>query len=170
MPSLLPRRAQPGIAAGLSTVALLVLTSACAHHSHRSHRSVRVETPSRSAEIHIHREVAEVHSPRSRGHGPPPWAPAHGHRHRHRDGVELVFDTGLGVYVAVGHADLYFHGQRYLRLRNHRWEVSVGVGGPWIAVALDAVPTRLHAHTKAKKAKLKKAKRHGHAAPPARYK
>src|SRR5262245_11687981 len=48
-------------------------------------------------------------------HGPPPWAPAHGHRrhhqraYQHRDAtVDMVFDSGLGVYVVVGLPNYYY--------------------------------------------------------------
>ncbi|MFQ5585276.1 MAG: hypothetical protein ACE5GF_00390, partial [Thermodesulfobacteriota bacterium] len=46
---------------------------------------------------------------KSKKHGPPPHAPAHGYRHKHRHGVELMFDGGLGVYIAVGLSGIYFH-------------------------------------------------------------
>src|SRR5262245_650986 len=47
--------------------------------------------------------------------GPPPWAPAHGYRHKqhrayqsHEGSVELVFDSGIGVYAVVGFPNYYW--------------------------------------------------------------
>jgi hypothetical protein len=47
--------------------------------------------------------------------GPPPWAPAHGYRHKHAQGMELVYDAQLGVYVVVGRDGLYFRHDRFYR-------------------------------------------------------
>jgi hypothetical protein len=75
--------------------------------------------------------------------GPPPHAPAHGHRHRHhRSGVDLVFDSGLGVYVVAGLGH-YFYGGKFYRWRNDVWQVSVNVRGPWHGAHDYEVPRRL---------------------------
>ena len=44
--------------------------------------------------------------------GPPDHAPAHGYRkkHHHHHDIEMVYDSGLGVYVIAGYKGLYFHG------------------------------------------------------------
>lgn len=68
-------------------------------------------------------------SPR-RGNGPPPHAPAHGYR-RHHHGVELTFDTQLGVYVVMGRSNYFFIDGHYLRIRGDAWEVSTTLRGPW---------------------------------------
>ncbi len=86
-----------------------------------------------------------AHAPaygRRRG-GPPPHAPAHGYRRKHRrSGVNLVFDSGLGVYRVprLGH---YFHRGKFYRWRNGRWHISAGARGPWRSVAGHAVPSKL---------------------------
>jgi len=63
--------------------------------------------------------------------GPPPHAPAHGYRHKHGDGVVLVFEADLGVYVVSGHKDLYYYKDRYYRHHNKKWQSSGHVDGPW---------------------------------------
>lgn len=79
---------------------------------------------------------------RGRG-GPPPHAPAHGYRQRHRrSGVDLVFDTGLGVYVVAG-LGYYFFSEKFYRWRNNAWQISVNIDGPWIRADDYAVPRRL---------------------------
>jgi hypothetical protein len=75
--------------------------------------------------------------------GPPPHAPAHGYRHKHPDGVVLVYQSNIGVYVASGHRDVYFHKDRYYRVRNGSWQISVHVEGPWKAIAPQKVPLGL---------------------------
>ena len=75
--------------------------------------------------------------------GPPPHAPAHGYRHRHRNsGVDLVFDTGLGIYVVAGLGH-YFHGGKFYRWHNDIWQVSTHAHGGWHRVDDYAVPRRL---------------------------
>jgi hypothetical protein len=93
--------------------------------------------------------VHEVHhhhhdKPKHKAHkgGPPPWAPAHGYRHKHQ-GVELVFDADLDVYVVVGHAGVYFRGDDYYCLRGGEWWVGSRYDGPWAATGLDHVPPGL---------------------------
>jgi hypothetical protein len=99
-----------------------------------------------------------VHEP-----GPPPHAPAHGYRHKHhRDGVDLVFDTSLGVYVVVGHIDHWFSDDHYYRVRDGRWFIASHFDGPWAVVQVDRLPTGLK--VKHGGAKLKgKGKSKGHA-------
>ncbi len=98
-----------------------------------------------------------------RGYGPPPHAPAHGYRHKHSQGPEIVFDSGLGVYVVVDLQDYYYHEKRYYRFRGDRWETSVHIRGPWELVVEAALPTGLQkkSHCKGKCKKHKKPRHHG---------
>ncbi len=78
-----------------------------------------------------------------RGGGPPPHAPAHGYRQKHRrSGADLVFDSGLGVYLVVGLGH-YFYRDRFYRWRNDAWQISVNAHGPWNWIDGSAVPGRL---------------------------
>ena len=80
---------------------------------------------------------------RRRYGGPPPHAPAHGYRQKHRrSGADLVFDSGLGVYVVVGLGH-YFYRDRFYRWRNDAWQISVNARGPWNWIDGSAVPRRL---------------------------
>jgi hypothetical protein len=87
--------------------------------------------------------------------GPPPHAPAHGYRHKHAgDGVILVYDTDIDVYVVNGHRDCYYSAGQYFRLAEASWEWSVNIEGPWKVVAhsSDLPPgLRHHKHGKAGK-------------------
>jgi hypothetical protein len=88
--------------------------------------------------------------------GPPPWAPAHGYRHKHESGVELVFDSGLGVYVVLGHDGYYFHKDRFYHYTDGKWFRSVSFTTSWGAVRIDDVPARLRVkHVKKSKKKGK---------------
>lgn len=87
--------------------------------------------------------------------GPPAHAPAHGYRKKHPQGPDLVFDSGLGVYVAVGIANLYFHNDRFLRLSNGQWEISVGYEGPWSVTTHTKVPPGLKKKHQGGKGKAK---------------
>ena len=88
-------------------------------------------------------------SGRGHKHGPPPHAPAHGYRHKHQ-GVELVYDSGRGVYVVIGLAHHYYFKGHYYRLRETQWEVGVHVEGPWEFVSDEALPWGLRAEGKGK--------------------
>lgn len=79
-----------------------------------------------------------------RGYGPPPHAPAHGYRHKHEHGVTLQFDSGIGAYVVLGHAGIYFHNGLYLRrhARGH-WQSAKHYRGPWQRSAARDVPAKL---------------------------
>jgi hypothetical protein len=89
----------------------------------------------------------------AQGHGPPPHAPAHGYRHKHQhDGVDLVFDAGLGIYGVAGWPDYYWHGDHFLRWAAGEWRVSSRIGGTWVVVSNDRVPAKLVAkHAKHRK-------------------
>ncbi len=78
------------------------------------------------------------------GHGPPAHAPAHGHRLRHaHDDVDLIFDAVLGVYIVLGHAGLYWHGDHYISWRDGGWYSTARIGGTWVSVGSQDVPTPL---------------------------
>jgi hypothetical protein len=85
-----------------------------------------------------------------KGKGPPPHAPAHGYRHKHQDGIELEYDSGLGVYFSVKMPSVYFCNGLYMRLSDGHWEVAGNFGGPWRLEVEGQVPHKL------KKAKGKK--------------
>ncbi len=79
----------------------------------------------------------------AQGRGPPPHAPAHGYRHKLPNGAELIYDTGIGVYVVAGLADLFFSSGLFYRFINGSWKASAGPGGPWTRVTIAAVPVGL---------------------------
>jgi hypothetical protein len=107
---------------------LLVAASGCVYHHHH---------PGTTPKAH------------ARGHGPPPHAPAHGYRHKHhRDGVDLVFDAGLGVYAVAGWPGHYWHVDRYLRWSAGKWLVSKHMGGVWVVVSSERLPRKLVAKHK----------------------
>jgi hypothetical protein len=85
-------------------------------------------------------------------HAPPPWAPAHGHRrhhqraYQHRDAtVDLVFDSGLGVYVVVGLPNYYYWNGLYLRLDAGRWVQAPYIDARWAPCPADRIPGGLRA-------------------------
>ena len=82
-------------------------------------------------------------------HGPPPHAPAHGYRHK-QHGVELVYDSGRGVYVVVDLPNHYYFRGRYYRRGEIQWEAGVHIDGPWEFVSADALPKGLRAKEKGK--------------------
>ena len=85
-----------------------------------------------------------------RGHGPPPHAPAHGYRHKHVDGVELVYDSGRGVYVVVGLPDHYYCDGHFFRIRGGQWEVSLNTNHGWRPAYGDSIPHGLRSKGKSK--------------------
>ena len=116
--------------------------------------------------IYPHHHPAPSSSAKASKRGPPPWAPAHGYRHMNQEGVELRFDSGLGVYVVFGHEGHYFHGDRYYRRIDGDWRVSISVDGPWWDVRLDAVPPGIRHHKGKHKHHGKRGRGHG---PPAKH-
>jgi hypothetical protein len=79
------------------------------------------------------------------GNGPPAHAPAHGYRRKHPTGVELVFDSGRGVYVVVGLADHYYYDGYFYRLRGDVWEMSLKCDSGWASVSMALLPPGLQA-------------------------
>lgn len=88
--------------------------------------------------------------------GPPPHAPAHGYRHKHPDGVILVYDAGLAVYVVSGHAGVYFSGGYYYRVHRDVWESTKHFHGNWRKTSSKSVPPGLQEKQVAKSSKGKK--------------
>ncbi len=82
-------------------------------------------------------------------HGPPPHAPAHGYRQKHQ-GVELVYDSGRGVYVVIDLPSHYYFKGLYYRRGEIQWEAGVNIDGPWEFVSEDAMPKGLRAKEKGK--------------------
>jgi hypothetical protein len=106
----------------------------------------------------IGRPHGHVHKP-----GPPPHAPAHGHRHKHHDDVELVFDSGCGVYVVVGMDDHYYCDGHYYRFWDAGWQTSVRIGGGWQPVRVESLPGGLKVKAKGKRvSKAHPGRGHGH--------
>ena len=85
------------------------------------------------------------------GHGPPPHAPAHGYRHKHQHGVELEFDSGLGVYAVLGIPKLYFFDGWYFRWSKDHWQVALHYDGSWRRASKRNVPPGLWKSTKQKR-------------------
>ncbi len=96
-----------------------------------------------NATINIPLSGEEVASESGRKNGPPPHAPAHGYRHKNADGVTLEFDSGLGVYVALGFNDIFFTDDHYLRTHDGQWQVAFTANGPWREAAKGDVPEKL---------------------------
>lgn len=91
--------------------------------------------------------------------GPPPHAPAHGYRHKHHaqaGEIELVFDSGLGVYVVVGWPGHYYNDGHYYREADGVWHVSSRLDAGWAALSAKKLPPGL-----AKKSTRGKGKKRG---------
>ena len=77
------------------------------------------------------------------GNGPPAHAPAHGYRNKRVCGVEVVFDTGRGVYIVVGMPDHYYYDGYFYRLRTGVWEMSLKPDTGWAKVSIGSLPSGL---------------------------
>ena len=104
------------------------LLTACAHfdHTYRANR---------------HHKAGGAHA----GHGPPPHAPAHGYRHKlhHHGGLQIAFDSGLGVYAVVNHPDLFFWEDQFYRLSDRAWHVSAYLDHGWVSIGTSRLPRHL---------------------------
>jgi hypothetical protein len=85
----------------------------------------------------------------SKDNGPPAHAPAHGYRRKHIDGVELVFDSSMGLYVVVGYTDHYYHDGYFYRLSGGVWEMSLKLDGGWKFASEKSLPPGLQVKAKA---------------------
>jgi hypothetical protein len=100
-----------------------------------------------SACVHVHEEAAPPPVVVVNRPGPPPHAPAHGYRRKHaQDDVDLVFDSGLGVYVVVDTPDCWWSDSRFYRWREGTWAIGPHVSGPWTAVAVEQIPNGLRGY------------------------
>jgi hypothetical protein len=81
--------------------------------------------------------------------GPPPHAPAHGYRQKYH-GVELVYDSGRGVYVVIDFPNHYYFKGHYYRLGEIQWEVGVNLDGPWEFISYEELPRGLKIQKKGK--------------------
>ncbi len=82
---------------------------------------------------------------KSQGHGPPPHAPAHGYRAKTPQGVEVVFDTQVGVYVVINVPGSYWLDDRYYRKAPKGWLWSASFEGPWEVCVEANLPAGLRA-------------------------
>ena len=96
----------------------------------------------------------------SKRKGPPAHAPAHGYRRKTKHGVEIEFDSGLGVHVVVGIPDHYFFDDLYYRYQDGSWQVSARFDNAWISISDSKLPSGLQ--TKAGHYKYKQKHSKGH--------
>jgi len=57
--------------------------------------------------------------------------------------VELVYDSGRGVYVVVELPNHFYFKGHYYRQRETQWEIGVHVDGPWEVVVEESLPKGL---------------------------
>ncbi len=115
----------------LASVALAVAVSGCS-----SRTVVRAGSQKNTEPVVVADE--------SKKPGPPAHAPAHGYRHKHlEDGVELVYDSKLAVYIVSGYKHTYFTNGVYFRYMDDTWKLSKQVAGPWKIVIERDVPSGL---------------------------
>jgi hypothetical protein len=67
--------------------------------------------------------------------------------------VELVFDSGLGVYVVVGLPDHFFWDGFFLRIEKGLWYSSLRIDSGWEPRSSDALPPGLRNKTAIHKVK-----------------
>ena len=82
--------------------------------------------------------------------GPPAHAQAHGYHRKHAGDVELVYDSGSGVYVVVGFPDHYYYNDQFYRLCGAEWQVSLTLDAGWVRISEDRVPPGLQKNKVAK--------------------
>ncbi len=106
------------------------------------------------------------HNRDHRRYSPPPRAPRHGHRHSHQHGVDLIFDSGIGAYIALGFDDLFFFDNHYMRFYDGYWHSADRHDGRWRRANDRHVPHKLRKarkrHNKNFSKKLKKQYRKEH--------
>jgi len=96
--------------------------------------------------VAVHHHVPVPQTARVEKRGPPPHAPAHGYRHKHKahaGEVELVFDSGLGVYVVLGWPGHFYDQSHYYRQDGGVWQVSARLDGGWVAASTKKLPPGL---------------------------
>jgi hypothetical protein len=62
--------------------------------------------------------------------------------------MELVFDSGRGVYVVVGLSDHYYHDGYFFRLSGGIWEMCPKPDGRWKVVSDNSLPIGLQVKAK----------------------
>ena len=91
----------------------------------------------------------DSHTPTVSKGGPPAHAPAYGYRRKQVEGMELVFDSSLGLYVVVGLSDHYYNDGYFYRLRGGLWEMSKKPDIGWKVVSGSSLPMGLQVKYKA---------------------
>jgi hypothetical protein len=71
-----------------------------------------------------------------------PAHPAHGYR-QVQGGIEMVYDSGMGLYIVTGYPNNFFYSGRYYRYREPNWEISVNINGPWRSESFQSLPRGL---------------------------
>lgn len=74
---------------------------------------------------------------------PPPRTPAHGYRYRFEDGLIIVFDSGLGLYIVDRRPGWYWYDGHFYRHQRDRWDYSPRFDGPWHSITRDRLPPGL---------------------------
>ena len=96
----------------------------------------------------------EVYNAPGRGHGPPAHARAHGYRNKQVAGVELSYDSGLGLYIVVGRSNHYYHNGYFYRCHGVVWQISSEPNGGWKSISKESLPSGLRAKSKGRKNKV----------------
>jgi len=77
------------------------------------------------------------------GYYGPPRTAAHGYVMVH-SGVELVFDSGLGLYVVTGYPNYYYYGGYYYRVYGGgRYARCRRIHGSWSSISPSNLPPGL---------------------------
>ena len=95
-----------------------------------------------------------VYNAPGRGHGPPAHARAHGYRRKQVAGVELSYDSGLGLYIVVGRNNHYYHNGHFYRCQGTVWEISSEPNGGWRVISKESLPVGLRVKSKGHKNKV----------------
>jgi hypothetical protein len=96
----------------------------------------------------------EVYNAPGRGHGPPAHARAHGYRNKQVAGVELSYDSGLGLYVVIGRDNHYYTGGYFYRCQGAVWEISSDPNSGWRSISRESLPPGLQMKSKRHKNKV----------------
>lgn len=107
-------------------------------------------------------QYAQTGPAKSRGHGPPPHAPAHGYRAKTQDGLELVYRSDYGVYEVVGRANYYYQDGVIYHQDSIGWIIGRSVDGPWTSVTEAQIPPGLRSDSRGNSASQGKSKAKGH--------
>ena len=102
-------------------------------------------------------ELEVYHSPgwrNGKGHGPPAHARAHGYRRKQVSGMELTFDTELGLYIVVGRPSHYYCDGYFYRYHGSVWQISSEPDNGWKSVSDNSLPPGLQNKNKMKNNKM----------------